>query len=223
MAATQQQRSSNMAVISTAALGKVLTTPQAHPAHPQALSYKHFLTSSPFVQMCRAFRAPPTHPRSFIDLPSFFQGHLPSMQAPVFCQRWPSMCSTPRCISTHHICSLNLTALLSASGLHSKALDYDCTHCGRATYPSSTPRRLTLLYAHTILYHKDKKAPATMTASTAAATAATVATLPLRIASFLPAATEMLFSLGLGDLVCGITHECDYPPEVRVLFSFLLF
>ncbi|KAM3574031.1 hypothetical protein VYU27_004008 [Nannochloropsis oceanica] len=54
-----------------------------------------------------------------------------------------------------------------------------------------------------------------MTASTAAATAATVATLPLRIASFLPAATEMLFSLGLGDLVCGITHECDYPPEAK--------
>ena len=36
-----------------------------------------------------------------------------------------------------------------------------------------------------------------------------------RIVSFLPSATEMAFALGLGDQVVGITHECDYPPEVR--------
>ena len=35
-----------------------------------------------------------------------------------------------------------------------------------------------------------------------------------RIVSFLPSATEMAFALGLGDQVVGITHECDYPPEV---------
>jgi iron complex transport system substrate-binding protein len=28
-----------------------------------------------------------------------------------------------------------------------------------------------------------------------------------------PSATEMLFALGLGDDVVGVTHECDYPPE----------
>jgi iron complex transport system substrate-binding protein len=36
-----------------------------------------------------------------------------------------------------------------------------------------------------------------------------------RIVSFLPSATEMAFALGLGDQICGISHECDYPPEAR--------
>jgi iron complex transport system substrate-binding protein len=35
-----------------------------------------------------------------------------------------------------------------------------------------------------------------------------------RIVSFLPSATEMACALGLGDQLVGITHECDYPPEV---------
>src|SRR6266481_1411962 len=36
----------------------------------------------------------------------------------------------------------------------------------------------------------------------------------LRIVSFLPAATEMVYALGLADHLIGITHECDYPPEI---------
>lgn len=35
-----------------------------------------------------------------------------------------------------------------------------------------------------------------------------------RIVSFLPSATEMIYALGLGDRLMGVTHECDYPPEV---------
>jgi iron complex transport system substrate-binding protein len=35
----------------------------------------------------------------------------------------------------------------------------------------------------------------------------------MRIASLVPSATEMLFALGLGDSVVGVTHECDYPFE----------
>ena len=35
---------------------------------------------------------------------------------------------------------------------------------------------------------------------------------PMRIASLVPSATEMLFALGLGDSVVAVTHECDYPP-----------
>src|SRR4051812_19813118 len=35
---------------------------------------------------------------------------------------------------------------------------------------------------------------------------------PMRIASLVPSATEMLYALGLGDSVVGVTHECDYPP-----------
>lgn len=37
----------------------------------------------------------------------------------------------------------------------------------------------------------------------------------LRIASFLPSATEMVCALGLGDNLVGVSHECDYPPEVK--------
>src|SRR6266851_4434296 len=35
-----------------------------------------------------------------------------------------------------------------------------------------------------------------------------------RIVSFLPSATEMICALGLVDRLAGVTHECDYPPEV---------
>src|SRR6266436_625731 len=35
-----------------------------------------------------------------------------------------------------------------------------------------------------------------------------------RIVSFLPSATEMICALGLGGRLLGITHECDYPPEI---------
>jgi iron complex transport system substrate-binding protein len=36
-----------------------------------------------------------------------------------------------------------------------------------------------------------------------------------RIVSFLPSATEIAWALGLADALVGITHECDYPPEVK--------
>jgi iron complex transport system substrate-binding protein len=36
----------------------------------------------------------------------------------------------------------------------------------------------------------------------------------MRIVSLVPSATEMLFAIGAGDEVVGVTHECDFPPEV---------
>ncbi|MFL5872084.1 MAG: cobalamin-binding protein [Solirubrobacterales bacterium] len=39
----------------------------------------------------------------------------------------------------------------------------------------------------------------------------------MRIASLVPSATEMLFALGLGGDVVGVTHECDFPPEAAAL------
>lgn len=36
----------------------------------------------------------------------------------------------------------------------------------------------------------------------------------MRIVSLLPSATEIVFALGLGDELVGVTHECDWPPEV---------
>jgi len=35
-----------------------------------------------------------------------------------------------------------------------------------------------------------------------------------RIVSFLPSATEIACALGLSEQLVGITHECDYPPDV---------
>ena len=37
----------------------------------------------------------------------------------------------------------------------------------------------------------------------------------MRIYSFIPSATEILYALGLGGQLCGVTHECDYPHEAR--------
>jgi len=39
----------------------------------------------------------------------------------------------------------------------------------------------------------------------------------MRIVSLVPSATEMLFALGLGEDVVGVTHECDYPDEAQDL------
>jgi iron complex transport system substrate-binding protein len=39
----------------------------------------------------------------------------------------------------------------------------------------------------------------------------------VRIASLLPSATELLFAIGAGDEVVGVTHECDFPPQARTL------
>ncbi|CAB4866244.1 unannotated protein [freshwater metagenome] len=39
----------------------------------------------------------------------------------------------------------------------------------------------------------------------------------MRIVSLVPHATELLFALGLGDSVVGVSHECDFPDDVRTL------
>jgi len=36
-----------------------------------------------------------------------------------------------------------------------------------------------------------------------------------RIVSFLPSATEILYELGVGDQIVGVTHECSYPEQAR--------
>ena len=35
----------------------------------------------------------------------------------------------------------------------------------------------------------------------------------MRICSLLASNTEIVFALGLGDSLVGVTHECDFPPE----------
>ena len=38
----------------------------------------------------------------------------------------------------------------------------------------------------------------------------------MKIVSLIPSATEIVFALGLGDSLEGVTFECDYPPEAAV-------
>jgi len=38
-----------------------------------------------------------------------------------------------------------------------------------------------------------------------------------RVVSLLPSATEILFAIGAGDRVVGVTHECDYPEAASAL------
>ena len=37
----------------------------------------------------------------------------------------------------------------------------------------------------------------------------------MRICSFLPSATEIVYVLGLEDCLHGVTHECDYPAAAK--------
>ena len=37
----------------------------------------------------------------------------------------------------------------------------------------------------------------------------------MRLVSFLPSATEILYELGVGDQILAVTHECNFPPEAK--------
>src|SRR5690349_6017675 len=39
----------------------------------------------------------------------------------------------------------------------------------------------------------------------------------MRICSLIPSATEIVFALGMGDSLVGVSHECDYPPAAAKL------
>ena len=39
----------------------------------------------------------------------------------------------------------------------------------------------------------------------------------MKIVSLLPSATEILFAIGAGEKLAGVTHECDYPPQAKAL------
>ena len=36
-----------------------------------------------------------------------------------------------------------------------------------------------------------------------------------RIISFLPSATEILYEIGVGSQIIGVTHECNYPLDAK--------
>ncbi len=52
---------------------------------------------------------------------------------------------------------------------------------------------------------------------------AVYAELPDRIVSLAPSTTEILFAMGLGNRIVGVTNFCDYPEEVINKTSLLSF
>jgi iron complex transport system substrate-binding protein len=43
----------------------------------------------------------------------------------------------------------------------------------------------------------------------------------MRICSLLPSATEIAYAIGLGDSICGVSHECDFPADAATKPSLL--
>ena len=59
----------------------------------------------------------------------------------------------------------------------------------------------------------DSTPPSTHLVTDGAKREVTVPLKPARIVSLAPSVTELLFAVGAGDLVVGVTAFCDYPPE----------
>ncbi len=57
--------------------------------------------------------------------------------------------------------------------------------------------------------------PAAQTITDDAGRAIALKSSPTRIVSLAPSNTEVLYALGLGDRVVGVTQYCDYPPEAK--------
>ena len=76
----------------------------------------------------------------------------------------------------------------------------------------ATPAALALLLL-TCLMAAAVLAPASFAASALAAEATSPSETPQRIVSLAPSNTEILFNLGLGPSIVGVTTACDYPAE----------
>jgi iron complex transport system substrate-binding protein len=76
-----------------------------------------------------------------------------------------------------------------------------------ALMPSAPQARWLLLACFSVFFIGCSKQEAVVRAATP----------PARIISTSPATTELLFALGLGDKVVGVTRFCDYPLEAKVL------
>jgi iron complex transport system substrate-binding protein len=70
--------------------------------------------------------------------------------------------------------------------------------------------------SHTVAQESTTPAPASTTITDQLGRTLTLTTTyPQRIISLAPSNTEILFALGLGDRVVGVTDYCNYPPEAK--------
>jgi len=73
---------------------------------------------------------------------------------------------------------------------------------------------LVLILAGTLLPILPISASSSVTLTDDVGRTVSIAKRPMRIVSLAPSITEILFALGLGDRVVGVTSYCNYPPEV---------
>lgn len=78
-------------------------------------------------------------------------------------------------------------------------------------YVSSLPRPVLLLCLLLI----SRAAAGQVTVTDAIGSTVTLQGIPERIVSLIPSHTELLFAVGAGSSVVGVTNYCDYPPEAR--------
>jgi len=96
------------------------------------------------------------------------------------------------------VMALTIGAALQVSGCH-RAPSGESPHTGAA--PTAQPPATTWPAA----FHDAEGEQVTLAAP------------PRRIVSLSPAITEILFAIGVGDRVVGVTSYCDYPPEATKL------
>ena len=80
-------------------------------------------------------------------------------------------------------------------------------------YVSSFPRSILLLCLLLI----PRTAAGQVTATDAIGSTVTVQGIPQRIVSLIPSNTEVVFAVGAGSSVVGVTNYCDFPPEARAI------
>lgn len=106
-----------------------------------------------------------------------------------------------------------LLMLLAAAVLAATALLFGCGGEGTTTTTTAAPSSSTTLgSAASTAPGEEGTYPVTVTDDNG--TAVTIAKKPMRIVSTAPSNTEILFALGAGDRVVGVTSLDDYPPEV---------
>ena len=92
---------------------------------------------------------------------------------------------------------------------------FAATGCRPAPTPTPTPVPPTPTFTPIPPTPTPTPAPYPMTVTDPAGRQVTIKAEPKAIASLAPSITEILYALGLGDRVVGVTEFCNYPPEAQ--------